>query len=80
LKSIYDIINEIPSKQFPESTFVYDEIDYIDPRINKFYTALKWLRKNKGLYWNDLHDENVLYRPSDDTLVAADVGLFRFGS
>jgi serine/threonine protein kinase len=80
-RSLSDILIQ-PKEVFPisgQSSDYLDSMDFVDPRINKLYVALKWLANNTGLAWDDLHNENVLYRPSDDSLVAVDVGLFSFG-
>ena len=41
----------------------------------KLLASLKWLLKN-GLAWGDLHEDNVLYRPSSKDIVLIDFGLY----
>lgn len=50
--------------------------NFADKRVTALYKALKWLNKNEILSWEDLHEDNVMLRPSDNTLVAVDVGFF----
>lgn len=58
-----------------------DSIDYEslkDPRLKKFMIAMQWLAKKGIAYFEDMHAGNVLYRPSTDDIVAADVGNWDF--
>ena len=46
-----------------------------DKRIGDLVTAMEWLKDN-GWIWQDLHDENVMMRPSTKELVMSDIGNF----
>lgn len=63
---------------FPESPEFLTIDEYIIeqvPELNSFIQALQELGK-EGLYWGDLHYENIMQRPSTGELVFVDLGYF----
>lgn len=64
---------------FPKNydTEMESQPEFKDKRIQDFYNALKYLDDNNITSWADLHRYNVMMR-GKDTLVASDVGLFRW--
>lgn len=51
-----------------------------DPRLNHLLLSLRWLTQHGFLHrWEDVHDDNVLLRPSTGDIVVADVGMFDWG-
>ncbi len=62
---------------FPKNYDSESSPEFKDERIQEFYNALKYLDKKNITAWADLHRYNVMMR-GKDTLVASDVGLFRW--
>lgn len=67
--------------RFPRNYYGYDEdnsvlYDHL-PESKSLLNFLKAL-KGKGVSWNDLHDLNLMIRPSTGDLVIVDVGLYDF--
>jgi hypothetical protein len=49
-----------------------------DQRVVDLFEAMKALSSDHSIDYDDLHSLNVMYRPSDDCLVATDIGMFSF--
>lgn len=47
-------------------------------KVQDLYDAVMYLYKEENISWYDVHAGNVMERPSDGSLVVADVGLFSF--
>lgn len=50
----------------------------VTEQARSFYAFLVWLKKYKTIRWEDVHEENVMIRPSTGDIVLSDPGLFFF--
>lgn len=82
---IYQEIKEYINFQdftFPISREQYSQEQHQDKEINlehkDFLEAMLYLSVYHNLDWNDLHQENIMVRPSTGDFVAADIGYFNF--
>jgi serine/threonine protein kinase len=68
-------------RRFPLNKYEYDYAsDYVpasSKELNELVFAVKHLHRKYNIEWRDLHDDNIMVRPSTGELVISDVGLFR---
>lgn len=83
---IYGGIGEIFEQIFERTVFPQDYDDFkehpaeywsnANDEQKKLIYALNYLAKKYQIYWRDLHEDNIMIRPSTGEYVIADIGAF----
>lgn len=65
---------------YPGKPFQSDKPKQTFEKQKSFSDAMNYLADNFKIFWSDLHQLNIMIRPSTRDYVATDIGLFNIGS